>query len=119
MSTQGVEALPELPDHPEPHSMTWTALETRAIEKYGQACYEAGRAAAPAAPTLPEPVAWTRHGMGESEWWSRGPFSARKESGKWVLREDAYVLRRCDYLQDAMEWAVILSPITKTHGEAE
>ncbi len=35
-------STPELPGHPEPHTMTWTALERERITEYGRECYAAG-----------------------------------------------------------------------------
>lgn len=37
---------PEMPGHPEPHTMRWTELEVRAISKYGQAMAEHARGVA-------------------------------------------------------------------------
>lgn len=34
---------PEVPCHPEPHTMTWSELERRALHRYGRECYEAGQ----------------------------------------------------------------------------
>lgn len=39
-----VEAMPKMPPHPEPHSMTWSRLELETINDYGRRCFEAGRA---------------------------------------------------------------------------
>lgn len=39
------DILPHLPVHPEPHTHTWTALEARAIERYGADCARAALAA--------------------------------------------------------------------------
>lgn len=32
--------MPELPHHPEPHTMTWTEMEKRSIAAYGLQCYQ-------------------------------------------------------------------------------
>lgn len=34
---------PDVPGHPEPHTMAWSELERRALHKYGRECYEAGQ----------------------------------------------------------------------------
>jgi hypothetical protein len=36
------DTLPPLPDHPEPQTHRWSALEIIVINRYGKACFEAG-----------------------------------------------------------------------------
>jgi hypothetical protein len=50
-------------------------------------------------------ILWTRHGTGESEWWSLGNYTCRKVNGKWVLKRSSKELGRFEYLQHAlMAW---------------
>lgn len=42
MPERSIARPPELPIHPDPHVMTWTASELRAIRDYGLAAYRAG-----------------------------------------------------------------------------
>jgi hypothetical protein len=34
---------PDVPGHPEPHTMTWSEMELGALHLYGRECYEAGK----------------------------------------------------------------------------
>jgi hypothetical protein len=52
------------------------------------------------------PTPWTRHGSGESEWWSHDGFEARKSSGgHWVLLRDGKTLFMHEYLHEVMTFA--------------
>ncbi len=76
-TASGAMKHPKFPAHPEPHILTWSALETSAIARYGREMYEAGRrdalASAPAQPVaepdaayaaLPAPESYgTRNGQ--------------------------------------------------------
>ena len=69
------DTLPKLPDHPEPHTYTWTALELEALERYGAECKaaEAARWKAALDPVMPSDFKdWHQNAMAERPATGRG-----------------------------------------------
>lgn len=63
--------------------------------------------AAPAKPvaTVPDGAAWTRHGNGDTEWWSYGDWRAKKSCGLWKLTHQGRCVYQHEYLQEVMSAA--------------
>lgn len=82
-----------------------SSSERGSVQIYPAAALELDGASAPVQegrePVASDPL-WTRHGSGEFEWWSLGPFACRKDAGQWVLSSGGLPLSRHEFLQDAM-----------------
>lgn len=55
---------------------------------------------------LTENTVWKCHQEPFEQWWSHGPYTARKSWGRWVLRHHKTVIFEHEFLQTVMAYAV-------------